>query len=128
MVTISPSQKVSEAFELMTKKSISGLPVMEGDDKLIGILTRRDVNFADQSKEVRAVMTSDVKVAGADVTIEEAKHIMHHNRVEKLPVVDNNKKLLGLITIKDVYSREKNSLASRDSEGQIAGGCISLAI
>ncbi len=122
VVTISPSQKVSEAFELMTKKSISGLPVVEDGDKLIGILTRRDVNFADQSKDVRAVMTSDVKVAGADVTIEEAKHIMHHNRVEKLPVVDNNRKLLGLITIKDVYSREKNSLASRDSEGRLLVG------
>jgi len=121
VVTISPSQKVSEAFELMSKKSISGLPVIDGD-KLIGILTRRDVNFADQSKDVRAVMTSDVKVAGADVTIEEAKHIMHHNRVEKLPVVDNNRKLLGLITIKDVYSREKNSLASRDSEGRLLVG------
>jgi len=122
VVTISPSQKVSEALDLMVKKSISGLPVVEGNDKLIGILTRRDVNFADRNEEVRAVMTGDVKVATADVTIEEAKHIMHHNRVEKLPVVDNNKKLLGLITIKDVYSREKNSLASRDSEGRLLVG------
>jgi len=122
VVTISPSQKVSEALDLMVKKSISGLPVVEGNDKLIGILTRRDVNFADRNEEVRAVMTGDVKVATADVTIEEAKRIMHHNRVEKLPVVDNNKKLLGLITIKDVYSREKNSLASRDSEGRLLVG------
>ena len=122
VVTISPSQKVSEALDLMAKKSISGLPVVEGNDKLIGILTRRDVNFADRNEEVRAVMTGDVKVAAADVTIEEAKRIMHHNRVEKLPVVDGGKKLLGLITIKDVYSREKNSLASRDSEGRLLVG------
>ncbi|MHB2035295.1 MAG: IMP dehydrogenase [Nitrososphaerales archaeon] len=122
VVTISPSQKVSEALDLMVKKSISGLPVVEGNDKLIGILTRRDVNFADRNEEVRAVMTGDVKVAAADVTIEEAKRIMHHNRVEKLPVVDSSKKLLGLITIKDVYSREKNSLASRDSEGRLLVG------
>jgi IMP dehydrogenase len=122
VVTINPWQKVSEAFDLMVKKSISGLPVVEGDDKLVGILTRRDVNFADKTEEVSQVMTSDVKVAAADVTIEEAKRIMHHYRVEKLPVVDNNKKLLGLITIKDVYSRERNSLASRDSEGRLLVG------
>lgn len=122
VVTINPSQKVSEAFDLMTKKSISGLPVVEDADKLVGILTRRDVNFADKSEEVRQVMTSDVKVADADVTIDEAKRIMHHNRVEKLPVVDKNKRLLGLITIKDVYSRERNSLASRDTEGRLLVG------
>ncbi len=122
VVTISPSQKVSEAFDLMVKKSISGLPVVDNDERLVGILTRRDVNFAGKEEEVRAVMTSDVKVASADVTIDEAKRIMHHNRVEKLPVIDEDKKLLGLITIKDVYSREKNSLASRDAEGRLLVG------
>ena len=120
--TIRSYQKVSEAIELMEKNSISGLPVVEGEDSLVGILTRRDVNFADKNDEVRSVMTSEVKVAGPEVTIEEAKHIMHHHRVEKLPVVDKDKKLLGLITIKDVYSREKNSLASRDSEGRLLVG------
>lgn len=122
VVTIRPTQKVSEALELMEKKSISGLPVVEGDEKLIGILTRRDVNFADKQDLVRSVMTSDVKVAGPAVTSDEAKHIMHKHRVEKLPVVDSNNKLLGLITIKDVYSREKNSLASRDKEGRLLVG------
>jgi IMP dehydrogenase len=122
VVTISPSQKVSEAFDLMVKKSISGLPVVDGRDRLVGILTRRDVNFADKKEQVKQVMTSDVKVAAADVTIEEAKRIMHHHRVEKLPVVDKEKKLLGLITIKDIYSRERNSLASRDSEGRLLVG------
>lgn len=121
VVTISPSQKVSEAFDLMVKKSISGLPVVERD-RLVGILTRRDVNFADKGELVRGVMTSDVKVAAPEVTIEEAKRIMHHNRVEKLPVVDHEKKLLGLITIKDIYSRERNYLASRDSEGRLLVG------
>ncbi|MGI0092014.1 MAG: IMP dehydrogenase [Nitrososphaerales archaeon] len=121
VVTISPFQRVSEAFDLMDKKSISGLPVVDSD-KLVGILTRRDVNFADKNDPVRAVMTSDVKVAKADVTIDEAKHIMHQHRVEKLPVIDNDRKLLGLITIKDVYSRERNSLASRDSQGRLLVG------
>jgi IMP dehydrogenase len=122
VVTIRSYQKVSEAFELMHKNSISGLPVIEGEDTLVGILTRRDVNFAEKEDSVKSVMTGDVKSAGADVTIEEAKKIMHHHRVEKLPVVGDGKKLLGLITIKDVYSREKNSLASRDAEGRLLVG------
>lgn len=120
--TIRPDQKVSEAFDLMDNKSISGLPVVEDRVSLVGILTRRDVNFADKNELVRSVMTSDVKVAGPDVTIEEAKRIMHQNRVEKLPVIDKNKQLLGLITIKDVYSRERYSLASRDEEGRLLVG------
>lgn len=122
VVTIRSYQSVSEALELMQRNSISGLPVVEAGDHLVGILTRRDVNFAEKSDDVKAVMTSDVKFAGPDVTIEEAKKIMHHNRVEKLPVVDDDRKLLGLITIKDVYSRERNSLASRDSEGRLLVG------
>ncbi len=122
VVTIRSYQSVTEALELMQKNSISGLPVVEEGDRLVGILTRRDVNFADKSDDVKSVMTGDVKFAGADVTIEEAKKIMHHNRVEKLPVVDKDRKLLGLITIKDVYSRERNSLASRDGEGRLLVG------
>ncbi len=122
VVTIRPTQRISEAFDLMDGKSISGLPVIEGEDTLIGILTRRDVNFADKNELVRSVMTSEVKVAGPDVTIDEAKKIMHQNRVEKLPVVDHDKRLLGLITIKDVYSRERYSLASRDPEGRLLVG------
>ena len=122
VVTIRPTQRISEAFDLMDSKSISGLPVIEGEDLLVGILTRRDVNFADKNELVRSVMTSEVKVAGPDVTIDEAKKIMHQNRVEKLPVVDKDKRLLGLITIKDVYSRERYSLASRDQEGRLLVG------
>ena len=122
VVTISPNDKISDAIDLMQKKSISGLPVIEGQDRLVGILTRRDVHFADQGEMVRAVMTSDVKVAGPEVTIEEAKRIMHRSRVEKLPVVDQDHRLLGLITIKDVYSREKYTLASRDKEGRLLVG------
>lgn len=122
VVTITPNDKVSDAIDLMTRKSISGLPVIEGEERLIGILTRRDVNFADKNELVRAVMTSSVKVAGPEVTIEEAKRIMHKNRVEKLPVVDSSNRLLGLITIKDVYSRERYSLASRDKEGRLLVG------
>jgi IMP dehydrogenase len=119
--TIGPHDKISDALELMNKHSISGLPVVESDH-LVGILTRRDVNFADRTEEVRAVMTSDVVVAQPDVSIEDAKRIMHKHRVEKLPVVGNDKKLLGLITIKDVYSRERFPFAARDSQGRLLVG------
>ena len=122
VVTITPDDKISDAIELMTRKSISGLPVVENGERLVGILTRRDVNFANQEEAVKEVMTGDVKVAGPEVTIDEAKRIMHKNRVEKLPVVASSGKLLGLITIKDVYSRERYSLASRDDEGRLLVG------
>ncbi len=122
VVTIGPSDKVSEAFELMQKKSISGLPVIGGDEKLTGILTRRDVNFADTNEIVGDVMTKEVVFAEPEVTIEEAKKIMHKQKIEKLPVVDENKKLLGLITIKDVYSRERFPLAARDTQGRLLVG------
>ncbi|MGI0085378.1 MAG: IMP dehydrogenase, partial [Nitrososphaerales archaeon] len=122
VVTIGPSDKVSEAFELMQKKSISGLPVIGSDERLTGILTRRDVNFADTNEIVGDVMTKEVVFAEPEVTIEEAKKIMHKQKIEKLPVVDENKKLLGLITIKDVYSRERFPLAARDTQGRLLVG------
>jgi IMP dehydrogenase len=126
VVTIRPSDKISEAIDLMQKKSISGLPVVDDMGSLIGILTRRDVNFADSADIVSSVMTKDVISAEPEVTIEEAKKIMNKQKVEKLPVVDSNKKLLGLVTIKDVYSRERFPSAARDEEGRlIVGAAIS---
>jgi IMP dehydrogenase len=123
VVTIAPSQKISEALDLMQSKSISGLPVVEGRERLVGILTRRDVNFANPDNLVNEVMTEEVIVAPPEVTIEEAKKIMNKKKVEKLPVVDAvSKKLLGLITIKDVYSRERFPIAARDSEGRLLVG------
>jgi len=119
--TINPTDKVSDAMDLMVKNSISGLPVV-ADEKLVGILTRRDVNFAEKGEFVKEVMTSDVVVAGPEVTIEEAKKIMHKHRVEKLPVVDKDRKLLGLVTIKDVYSRERFPFAARDKQGRLVVG------
>jgi IMP dehydrogenase len=121
VVTINPDDRVSQALQLMKSHSISGLPVVESD-RLLGILTKRDVNFAEGNDPVRDVMTKDVIMAEAEVTIEEAKRIMHKHRVEKLPVVDANRRLLGLITIKDVYARERFPLAARDDKGRLLVG------
>lgn len=126
VVTIGPSDKISDALDLMRKKSISGLPVVESDERVVGILTKRDVNFADENEIVGKVMTKEVVSADPNVTIEDAKKIMHKGKIEKLPVLDQNKKLLGLITIKDVYSRERFPLAARDSQGRlIVGAAVS---
>ncbi len=122
VVTIRPDQKISEALELMHSKSISGLPVVGDGDRMVGILTKRDVNFADPGEAVSEVMTREVIFAEQDVTIEDAKKIMNKRKVEKLPVVDREKKLLGLITIKDVYSRERFPLATRDSQERLLVG------
>ncbi|MEM4140401.1 MAG: IMP dehydrogenase, partial [Nitrososphaeria archaeon] len=93
--TIGPDSSVGEAISIMKRYNISGLPVVEGD-KLVGILTKRDVAFADQNCSVRDVMTKDVVTASPDVTVEEAKKIMHDHRIEKLPVVDEGGRLMGL--------------------------------
>jgi IMP dehydrogenase len=122
VVTIRPDQKIAEALELMQSKSISGLPVVEDGEKIVGILTKRDVNFADPGEPVTQVMTKELIVAAPEVTIEEAKKIMNKKKVEKLPVVDRNNKLLGLVTIKDVYSRERFPLAARDSQERLLVG------
>ncbi|HKW03688.1 MAG TPA: IMP dehydrogenase [Nitrososphaerales archaeon] len=122
VVTIGPSDRISDALDLMRKKSISGLPVVESDERVVGILTKRDVNFADENELIGKVMTKEVVSAEPNVTIEDAKKIMHKGKIEKLPVLDQNKKLLGLITIKDVYSRERFPLAARDSQGRLVVG------
>jgi IMP dehydrogenase len=122
VVTIKPDQKISEALDLMRTRSISGLPVVENGEKMVGILTKRDVNFSDPTEPVSTVMTKEVIVAAPEVTIEDAKKIMNRRKVEKLPVVDQNKKLLGLITIKDVYSRERFPFATRDEEERLLVG------
>lgn len=122
VVAIRPDQTILEALKLMRSKSISGVPVVDDGEKIVGILTKRDVNFADETAKVSDAMTKEVVVAAPDVTIDEAKKIMNRRKIEKLPVVDGRKKLLGLITIKDVYSRERFPFATRDDQGRLLVG------
>lgn len=118
VITINKEATVGEAAELMKKHKISGLPVVEGR-KLIGIITGRDVRFTDPSIRVEEAMTKDVIVAGPSVTPEEAIELMKKHRVEKLPVVDGDNQLIGLITYRDVALRGEYREASRDSEGRL---------
>jgi len=121
VITVEAHEKLKVAMDLMKEHHISGLPVLQ-KGRLAGILTKRDVTFADQRSVVSKVMTRDVVTAGPNVNISGAMKIMHKHRVEKLPVVKKDGHLIGLITIKDIYSREKYSLASRDEEGRLMVG------
>jgi len=121
VVTVKPDQTVGEAIGVMREHDISGLPVVDDRGRLIGIVTARDVRFANPGLKVRDVMTpSDrlVKVS-EDITLEEAKRILQEHRIEKLPVVDEQGRLKGLITVKDIMLRDKFPNAVRDEEGRL---------
>lgn len=121
VITISPTETVKYATELMQKHNISGLPVVQGEH-LVGILTGRDVRFADPSLLTSDVMTKKVITAPADTDIEGAKEILHKHRVEKLPLIDKEGRLRGLMTIKDILLRGRFPNAARDDRGQLLCG------
>jgi len=119
VITIRPDQTVGEAIDIMRHHDISGLPVVDNTGKLVGIVTARDVRFTDPRLRVSDVMTADVITVGEGITIEEAKRILQEHRIEKLPVVDEQKRLRGLITVKDIMLRGRFPNAVRDEEGRL---------
>src|SRR5437016_2475592 len=100
----------------MQKHNISGLPVVQGEH-LVGILTGRDVRFADSSLLTSDVMTKKVITAPAETNIEGAREILHKHRVEKLPLIDKEGRLKGLMTIKDILQRGRFPNAARHENG-----------
>ncbi|MEM2865592.1 MAG: IMP dehydrogenase [Candidatus Hadarchaeales archaeon] len=118
VVTVAPDQTVGEAMKLMEAHHISGLPVVKGG-KLVGILTGRDVRFANPEFRVESVMTKEVVTAREGISLEEAKDLLHQHKIEKLPIVDENGNLRGLITFRDIMLRGKYPEAARDEEGQL---------
>ncbi|MDW0121979.1 MAG: IMP dehydrogenase [Nitrososphaeraceae archaeon] len=120
--TIKPDLTVAEARKAMEEYSVSGLLVEEGG-KLLGIITRRDITFEDNNKlKVSELMTKDVITAKAGITIDQAKEILHNKRIEKLPVVDDKKHIVGLITSKDILKMEQYPYASKDRKGRLLVG------
>jgi IMP dehydrogenase len=103
-VTLPPTALVSDALELMAHYRISGVPITDGDGRLVGILTNRDLRFQkDPSAPVTELMTDrNLVTAPVGTTLEEAEEILHRNKIEKLPVVDADGVLRGLITVKDI--------------------------
>lgn len=122
-ITIEPDRKISEVLEIMSKYRISGVPVVK-DGNLVGIITNRDLRFeTNLDQKVEAVMTKDnLATAKVGITLEESKAILHERRIEKLLVVDDDGKLKGLITIKDIEKIRKYPNSCKDSFGRLRVG------
>jgi IMP dehydrogenase len=120
-VTLAPDAPVSTALELMATYHISGVPVTDDDGTLVGILTNRDLRFApDVAQPVSALMTArDLVTAPVGTTLAEAEAILHRHKIEKLPVVDPEGKLRGLITVKDIQKKIQFPSATKDSRGRL---------
>lgn len=120
-VTLSPEHLVSDAEAVMQRYHISGVPITDGDGKLVGILTNRDLRFIQHTDQpIAHVMTSDNLVtAPQGTTLDQASEILHRHKVEKLPVVDDNGYLTGLITVKDIQKKIQYPNATKDSQGRL---------
>ena len=125
-VTIDPGAALADALALMERHHISGIPVVEGADangtgKLVGIVTNRDVRFANDPRQaVRELMTKDKLVTVREgVGMEEAKKLLHQHRIEKILVVDDRYRCVGLITVKDIEKAQKYPNASKDERGRL---------
>jgi len=120
-ITMRPDQTLAEALELMKINRISGIPVVEKSGKLVGIVTNRDVRFAENPKQrISDLMTKDnlAKVA-IGTSQDEARKILHQRRIEKLLVVDRDDRCVGLITVKDIEKAVAAPLATKDPEGRL---------
>ena len=123
-ITVSPRNSVQEALDLMSDFRVSGLPVVDGEC-LVGILTNRDVRFVEDAQAVRVtdVMTSkNLITVPIGTSLEDAKRHLHEHRIEKLLVVDDNKRLRGLITMKDIDKVQKYPNACKDEKGRLRVG------
>jgi IMP dehydrogenase len=123
-VTLPPDALVSDALGLMARYHISGVPITDEEGRLVGILTNRDLRFApDTSQPVASLMTSaGLVTAPVGTTLEEAEAILHRHKIEKLPVVDAEGRLRGLITVKDITKRIEFPEATKDERGRLRVG------
>jgi len=123
-ISVSPTQTLQDAENLMNEYRISGVPVVDDTNTLLGILTNRDMRFVtDFSQLAGDVMTKMPLVTGKEgTTLDEASVEMHKNKIEKLPIIDENNKLKGLITIKDINKLVEFPTAAKDSEGRLLVG------
>ncbi|RIX31715.1 IMP dehydrogenase [Sphingomonas edaphi] len=120
-ITMTPDQTLAEAFELMKANRISGIPIVEKSGKLAGILTNRDVRFAENPRQpVRELMTSEnLAKVPLGTSQEEARRLLHQRRIEKLLVVDDADHCVGLITVKDIEKAVASPHATKDSQGRL---------
>ncbi len=123
-VTLSKDHTLAEAKETMAKYKISGLPVVDAENTLIGIITNRDVKYQENlTMKVEEIMTKENLITSdKDTNLEKAKEILLKSRIEKLPIVDKNNKLVGLITIKDIDNQLEYPHANKDDNGRLIVG------
>ncbi len=122
-ITLRPTDKIHRALELMKKYKISGLPVTDENNRLVGILTNRDIRFENRLDiPVSEIMTKDLITVPVGTPLEEAEKLFHKHKVEKILIVDENFQLKGLITYKDILKRIQYPLASKDKLGRLRVG------
>jgi IMP dehydrogenase len=129
-ITVSREATVDEARALMARYHVSGFPVVEQDHRLIGIVTNRDMRFAlDGSVAVNDVMTSEGLItAPLGTTLDDAERILQEHRIEKLPIVDEQGRLAGLMTVKDIQKKKRFPRAAKDEQGRLlVGAAVGIA-
>jgi len=125
--SISPDKSIQNALDYAEDKEISGLLVVDSNSKLVGIITERDLLFANPNDHIHDVMTKDVVTAKPGVTLDEAKEILHKHRIEKLPIVDDSGIIKGLITSKDITNNADYPNASKDKKGRpLVGAAVGV--
>ncbi|MFM8178257.1 MAG: IMP dehydrogenase, partial [Candidatus Kapaibacterium sp.] len=123
-ITLLADQTIADAKNLMGKYRIAGIPVIDADHKLIGILTNRDLRFVHDHRElVRDIMTKENLITAPEgTTLEDAESILQQHRIEKLPVVDAGGTLRGLITFKDIQKKKRYPSSCKDDQGRLRAG------
>jgi IMP dehydrogenase len=130
-ITLGPEASLRDATALMSEFSISGVPIVDAEDQLLGILTNRDLVFeSNLDRPVRDAMTHENLVTAPEGTsLEQAEEILRRNKIEKLPVVDSAGRLCGLITVKDIFKRRAHPNASKDAHGRLlVGAAVGAAL
>lgn len=120
-ITLGPDRPLSEALSLMKRFNISGVPIVDGSGRLVGIVTNRDLQFEQQfDRSISDVMTKDGLVTASEgITLEEAERVLGEHRIEKLPVLDDKGILKGLITVKDIFKRRRFPSSNKDEHGRL---------
>jgi len=120
--TLTPGKSLKTAKDIMDKYNISGIPIVK-DKKLVGILTNRDLRFEDNlNKRITSVMTKNLVTAKENIDFDKAKELLHKHRIEKLPIIDDDGYLKGLITVKDIEKKKKFPNACKDDQGRLRVG------
>ncbi len=121
--TIPPDLSAGEAKRIMDERGITGIPVVDDDDRLIGILTLRDLRFIDEpSLSVSELMSKAVVTVDDEISMEGARKLLQEHRIEKLPIIDEERRVTGLITVKDLEKRTEHAHATRDEDGHLVVG------